>query len=172
MAERIEYEGLESHGLSRSNAPAQFVWYILVGGLSFVADLAVFVGLLRLGAPVMGALAVGFVIGTLINYFLSLALAFTGGRHRPAGEILRLFAVALAGLGLTALLVWAFMTAGGLSALVSKVIATPMVLAWNYLGRRFFVFWPQMPLATWRLSARSFDAAHTALTRTRSSRHE
>ena len=68
-------------GLSRSHVPTQFFWYVLVGGLSFAADLAVFAGLLGLGTGVAAALVAGFVIGTLTNYFLSLGLAFSGGRH-------------------------------------------------------------------------------------------
>ena len=35
--------------LSRSNVPAQFIWYGLVGGMSFLVDLAVFAALLRAG---------------------------------------------------------------------------------------------------------------------------
>jgi putative flippase GtrA len=140
--------------LGRADIRAQFLWYVLVGGLSFLADLAVFAGLLWLGAPVMAALVLGFGLGTLVNYLLSRALAFTGGRYRPTGEVARLFAVAAFGLGLTALLVLLLM-ALGLSALTAKIVATPIALGWNYLGRRLFVFHPHMPLVTWRLSARA-----------------
>lgn len=140
-------------GLPRSHVPTQFFWYVLVGGLSFVADLAVFVGLLRLGIHVAAALVAGFVIGTLVNYFLSLMLAFSGGRHQRHEEILRLFAVALVGLGLTAVLVWALLVLG-LPPFTAKVLATPPVLFWNYGARRFFVFWPEMPAGIWRLSSR------------------
>jgi putative flippase GtrA len=140
--------------VGRADIRAQFVWYLVVGGLSFLADLAVFVGLLGLGAPVMAALAFGFVVGTLVNYGLSRALAFTGGRYRRTGEVARLFAVALAGLGLTAVLV-ALLMALGLTAVAAKIVATPIALVWNYVGRRRFVFHSQMPFATWRLSARA-----------------
>ena len=140
--------------LGRADIRAQFVWYIVVGGLSFLADLAVFVGLLWLGAPVMAALVVGFLVGTLVNYGLSRLLAFTGGRYLRAGEVLRLFTVAGVGLLLTAVLVILLM-ALGLPAVAAKIIATPIALIWNYFGRRLFVFHPQMPLVTWRLSARA-----------------
>lgn len=148
--------------LERSNAPTQFAWYLVVGGLSFLADITVFAALLQLGAPVMAALIAGFVLATFANYALSLLLAFTHRRHQRVSEILRLFAVALAGLGLTALFVWTFMALCGLSALTAKLIATLIVLPWNYLGRRLFVFHPNMPIWTWRLSMRAYAAAHTA----------
>jgi dolichol-phosphate mannosyltransferase len=150
--------------LARSYVPVQFAWYVLVGGLSFLADLAVFAGLLRLDLPLMTSLVAGFAIGTLVNYALSLSLAFTGGRHRRLMEILRLFAVSVVGLGLTAALVWCFM-ALGLSALASKVVATPVVLAWNYLGRRLFVFRADMPIGIWRVSAQVLAAARATIPR-------
>jgi putative flippase GtrA len=149
----------EHSTLERSDAPTQFVWYVVVGGLSFAVDLVVFSALLYVGAHVMIALVIGFLIGTLANYGLSLSLAFTGGRFRRSGEVLRLFAVALVGLGLTALLVWMFMAFGGLTAFVAKIIATPIALAWNFAGRRLFVFQPDMPLGIWLLSRRVLTAA-------------
>jgi putative flippase GtrA len=148
-------------GLGRADVRAQFVWYLVVGGLSFLADLLAFAGLLWLGVPVLPALVVGFVIGTFANYALSRALAFAGGRFRPTGEVLRLFAVAVVGLALTAVLVHLFMGAG-LPAVAAKIVATPIALIWNYAGRRFFVFHPHMPVATWRLSARALARVRPA----------
>ena len=91
--------------LGQDNIRAQFVWYLVVGAASLSADLLVFMALLAVGSPVLLALLVGFVMGTLANDVLSRILAFTGGRFRRWDEILRLFAVSLIGLALTALLV-------------------------------------------------------------------
>jgi putative flippase GtrA len=140
--------------IGRSDMRAQFVWYLLVGGLSFLADLTAFAALIALGVPVMLALVIGFAVGTLTNYLLCRVLAFTGGRFRRMGEIARLVGVALAGLAFTAALVAAFM-ALGLPAVVARIVATPIALAWNYLGRRAFVFRAEMPQGTWRLSERA-----------------
>lgn len=153
--------GLRSR-LPRSSVPTQFVWYLVVGGLSFLTDMAGFTLLLMQGAPVMVALVFGFLIGTLANYLLSLTLAFTGGRHRRVGEIARLVAVALIGLALTAGLVWAFMEIGGLGAITAKVIATVIALVWNYTARRLFVFHKEMPARTWKLSGQAVLLARKA----------
>ena len=109
-------------------------------------------------------LVIGFLVGTGANYFLSLLLAFDGGRHDGPGEVVSLLVVSGIGLAVTAVLVWSFMTFG-LSALWAKVIATPLALAWNYAGRRLFVFTPNMPLRTWRLSTRLLAASRLALSR-------
>ena len=155
-----EREARPADPLGRTDLRVQFLWYVVVGGLSFLTDLAVFVSLLSVGTPVMAALVVGFVIGTLTNYLLSRALAFTAGRFRPVSEVLRLFIVAAIGLMLTVALVFALM-ALGLPVVAAKIIATPIALIWNYFGRRIFVFHPQMPTAIWQLSARALDRIRT-----------
>ena len=38
--------------IARSDMPTQFVWYLLVGGLSFLTDLAAFIALLNVDVPV------------------------------------------------------------------------------------------------------------------------
>src|SRR5262245_63922490 len=140
--------------ISRRNIPAQLVWYLVVGGLSFLADLAVFLSILDLG--VMPAVVIGFAVGTLVNYALSRLLAFAGGRHDVPGEIVRLFIVALVGVALTLATVLA-LTSLGLSPLAAKIVATVLVFAWNYFGRRLFVFRPEMPEGTWSISNRALD---------------
>lgn len=141
------------HQLRRDNVPTQVVWYALVGALSLSADLCVFVTLLWLGLPAMPTLVVGFVIGALVNYFLSRWFAFTHGRYRQSSEILRLFAVAIIGLGLT-VSVFSLLMNVGFSPLVAKLIATAIAFFWNYFGRRAFVFHKEMPNNTWNISQR------------------
>src|SRR5262245_16730919 len=138
--------------IGRRNVPAQLVWYLLVGGLSFLADLAVFLAILDLG--VVPAVVIGFAVGTLVNYALSRLLAFTGGRFDVPGEIARLFVVALVGVALTVVSVLV-LTRLGLGPVAAKIVATVLVFAWNYLGRRIFVFRPEMPEATWSISNRA-----------------
>ena len=65
--------------------------------------------------------------------------------------MLRLFAVALVGLAITAVLVWLLM-ALGLAALSARLVATPLALVWNFGARRLLVFDRNMPEGTWRLS--------------------
>ena len=135
--------------ISRRNVPAQLAWYLVVGGLSFLADIAVFLSILDLG--VATAVVVGFAVGTLVNYALSRWLAFSGGRYDVPQEIIRLFVVALVGVALTVASVLA-LTSLGLSPLAAKLVATVLVFGWNYVGRRLFVFRPEMPEGTWSLS--------------------
>jgi len=136
----------------------QFGWYLIVGGLSFIADLGIFVPLLIVGMAVLWASAVSFAIGTVVNYFLSTQLAFRAGRFHPSMEIGSFLAVVLIGLGLTTASMYVLTSWMHLPGVPAKVITVPIVLVWNFLGRRFFVFQPEMPARTAALSARLFGS--------------
>jgi putative flippase GtrA len=148
--------------IARTNIVAQFFWYLLVGGSAFLADFLSFIGFLKIGLGVLSASALGFVVGTLVNYVLSRLLAFAGDRYGYGGEIIRLLIVAGVGLVLTTVLVWTFVELAGLSPLVAKSAAVVIVLAWNFSGRRLFVFRPEMPAATFRLTQVAIDGVGRA----------
>ena len=135
----------------------QFGWYLVVGGLAFLADLGTFVPLLSMGMAVLWASAVSFAIGAVVNYFLSTWLAFRAGRFGLSMEIGSFLAVVLVGLGLTTALMYMLTSWLRLSGVPAKLITVPIVLIWNFLGRRFFVFHPDMPAGTAALSARLFE---------------
>jgi putative flippase GtrA len=124
----------------------QFLLYLIVGGLSFCVDVGVFV-LLHAGAvPVIPASIASFIAATAANYVLSTRLAFQAGRFRRAVEVTRFVGVVLVGLALNTGFVWLFVYALGVQPTVAKIAAVPMVLAWNYLGRRILVFHRKVPL--------------------------
>lgn len=122
----------------------------MVGGLSTAVDLGGFVALRALGASTLIASPTSFLAGTAFNYAASVTLAFRRGRRGRVGEVGALLAVAGVGLALNSGFVWAFVSLG-LAPALAKTLAVPCVLAWNFLGRRWLVFQPELPDATWAL---------------------
>jgi putative flippase GtrA len=143
--------------MRRSDIRAQFGWYLVVGGSAFVVDIASFVAFQSFGMPLLVASSASFVVATVVNYVLSYRLAFSRGRFGRGAEVARLFAVAVVGLGFNTLLVWLFVDLAGITPVVAKVIAVPIVLVWNFLGRRIFVFRPELPEATYSLTQSVVD---------------
>ena len=139
--------------LARTDIAVQFGWYLLVGATCFAVDIGSFVGLRGAGWPVIAASPASFLLGTTANYFLSYLLAFRRADRARGAELSRLLVVALVGLALNSLFVWIFV-ALGLAAVLAKVLAVPLVLAWNFLGRRALVFTDQLPDGTWEISNR------------------
>jgi putative flippase GtrA len=58
---------------------------------------------------------------------------------------MRFLLVVLVGLALNTALVWCFVYPFAVRPLVAKISAVPIVLAWNCLGRRLFVFGDRVP---------------------------
>jgi len=131
----------------------QFCCYSVVGGIAFLTDFAASIALLATGAPVLIAFSLGYVIGFLVNYILSKLLAFRAGRYSQGIELAHLVLINLIAFALTMLMIRIFMTIPSVSPVLAKVIVTPIVLIWNFLGRRFFVFNKDMPVMTAALGA-------------------
>jgi putative flippase GtrA len=123
----------------------QFILYLIVGGLSFFVELAAFIGLRSASVAVIPASVTSFIIATIANYLLSIALALVPGRFRRGAELARFLGVVLVGLGLNTLVVWVLAYPLAIPPVVAKVSAVPIVLVWNYLGRRLFVFDARVP---------------------------
>src|SRR5262249_30077188 len=121
--------------------------YLIVGGLSFFVDIGSFIGLRAIEVPVIPASITSFSFATAANYLLSVFLAFERGRFRRSIEMLRFVSVVLVGLAFNTLLVWCFVYRLSIHPAAAKIIAVPIVLIWNYLGRRFFVFSNDIPIA-------------------------
>jgi putative flippase GtrA len=82
----------------RSNSRRFF--FPLVGGLCFLAQIAVLTVLSDLGTPEPGANAAGFLISAQLNYALSSALTWGDRRARRAAGLIAYNATALLSLGI------------------------------------------------------------------------
>ncbi len=145
--------------MKRDDIRVQFLWYLLVGGGAFVVELTTFVVLMVMGLFWLPASITAFVLAQISNYFLSYLLAFQRGRFSRGGEITRLLTVSVIGLALNTAFVAVFVAVGFLPV-AAKVMAVPLVLGWNFFGRRLFVFHKALPDV-------SYDATLLALERGR-----
>src|SRR5215469_15285562 len=85
----------------------QFFLYLIVGGLSFLVEIATFVALRHAAMAVIPASVTSFMVATMANYLLSILLAFERGRFRRHVELARFFIVVFVGLALNTAVVWA-----------------------------------------------------------------
>ena len=132
----------------------QFVLYLFVGGLSSVLDIGGFAALKYLGVQYLVASSLSFVAATILNYFLSYVLAFQRGKYSQRSEVVRFWLVSLVGLLINTIVVWVLVTELAALPIVGKVMAVPVVLVWNFVGRRLFVFHKDLPPATIAMVAR------------------
>lgn len=148
----------------------EFLRYGIVGGIAFLADF----GSLYLSKeyifynqPNYGiylATALGFILGLIVNYSLSLKFVFTQAKDQGKGRDLKSFAIfaiiGIIGLGLTELGMYlgcdlfksqldsllASLENGlgydlvKFGYLMVKCVVTAIVLIWNYAGRKIIIF--------------------------------
>ncbi len=133
----------------------EFARYVVVGGISAVIDISVNYLMLYVifatdsdNTPmVVISIAAGFVVGLLSNCILSNIFVFRSGEQKEKGKTLQAFllygAVGLIGLGLTELLTvigTIFIPDSGFLYLVLTCFVKGVVLIWNYVGRKIFVY--------------------------------
>jgi putative flippase GtrA len=87
----------------------------------------------------VSASAIGFVVGAVVNYVLNYHFTFRSSKHHYSAFI-QFFSIALVGLGMNTLVMSVLLQAIGLHYLICQVIATCLVLIWNFAGNRFWTF--------------------------------
>jgi putative flippase GtrA len=120
----------------------QFFRYVFVGGCSFLVDAGVLWLCVQIGMHYLIAACFGFVAGLVCNFILSRALVFRAQTAR-VGRALEFAAYALIGLiglGLTEALLYFFTDILHVFYMISKVIASAVVLFWNFLARKLLLY--------------------------------
>ena len=133
----------------------EFIRYVFVGGFAAVVDMAVNYVMLFyiLGADkndrgmVAISVAVGFIVGLAVNYFLSNVFVFRTDEQKKKGKTIAAFmiyaAVGLIGFGLTEVLTILgthLIGDSGIWYLLLTCFVKGVVLIWNYVGRKIFVY--------------------------------
>ena len=127
----------------------EFLRYAVVGGIAFLADFGTLVLCEELlfktiSLGVYFATAVGFVVGLIINYVLSISFVFIQekdrGKGRSVGAFLVFGVIGLLGLVWTELGMWVGVEFLRWNYMLVKIFVTGMVLLWNYLARKLLIF--------------------------------
>jgi putative flippase GtrA len=118
----------------------RFLTFALVGLGGTGAHYALLVALVELAGadPLIGATA-GFVLGALVNYWLSHRVVFRSERAH-AEALPRFLAVAVVGLIWTAVLMALFTRWLGLPYLLAQLVTTGILLFWHYAGNALWTF--------------------------------
>lgn len=125
------------------NGFLQFFRYIFVGGIATVVDWGVLFALTELcGLYHLISAIIAFFAGLATNFLLSKLLVFKASEVRtsPVMEFVGYAVIGAIGLGMTELIMFLFTDHLALHYMLSKVIATFVVLIWNYLARKLIIY--------------------------------
>lgn len=170
MNETTEEKNVDTESPSVKQTKTQLFWeifrFLLVGGVATLADYAVFYLFRDLFLPADGigdtpslivATAMGFIVGLFVNWVLSVKFVYRQVRNKQESRSKKSFVVftviGVMGLAITEIGVYLlvrvlpeFSLFGTTEFLlpwnewVAKVVMTCIVLAFNYVGRKLFVF--------------------------------
>ncbi len=121
----------------------QFLSYLIVGGSAALVEWGVFAlfnEILCLGwTP---ATIIAFVLALAVNYILGRVITFKKAAQKCAvkSDLLPVVLVSIVGLLLNLLLMAFFVELIGIGDMISKIICTGLVLIWNFMARRVFIY--------------------------------
>jgi glycosyltransferase involved in cell wall biosynthesis len=120
--------------------PVQFIFYVFIGGLAAIVNLALFVLLTRAHVRVEVAAPSAFLVAAVVNYYLCVLILF---RHRARWsstvEIL-IFLGLVSSIGYVDLVSTRSFIRNGMDPWVGNTLATALGLILNFSARRFIVF--------------------------------
>jgi len=126
--------------------PMQLLIYLVIGGVSAVSNILLFIILMSLGVFLPIAVVFSFAGAALINYLLCISILF---RHKARwttfGEIVA-YLVTISLMGAFDAVITMSLVGVGLTPLVSKTLAAFFGFLGNFLLRRFLVF-PEKSIA-------------------------
>lgn len=125
------------------NGFLQFFRYLFVGGIATVVDWGVLFALtevFKLHHLISAVFA--FVAGLAANFTLSKLLVFSANEAKAGAwvEFMGYALIGIIGLGITELILLLFTDCLSLHYMISKAIATVVVLVWNYLARKLLLY--------------------------------
>lgn len=118
----------------------EFARFTVTGGVAAIVHFSVLIGLAEL-TPLtpIPASAIGFVLAATVSYMFSYYWVFHGtGAH--IGRFPRFLMVALTGLGLNTAIMLAAIEGVGLHYVPAQIVATGLVLFWNFSANRLWTF--------------------------------
>ena len=133
-----------------NNEFIKVILYLLVGGTAALVEWGLFylffyyllVGLrLSVDTLTMVATALAFGLSTLYHYFLGNILVFdSGSKYDKSKELSLVFLVSIMGLVFNLVLMYIFVGLLAWQPMFAKVLTSCIVVVWNYLSRKKWIF--------------------------------
>ena len=133
-------QGSEPASESKIAVLRQFLRFAGAGAIGTAVQYVILIVLVQLAwSGAVAASFICFVCGALVNYFLSHRYVFNSNLpHREA--VFKFFVVAVVGLGINTMIMAAGVHKLDLHYLLVQVIATGLVLLWNFAGNKLWTF--------------------------------
>lgn len=125
------------HKIKNYGRFTEILRFAVNGFVSFLVDYgALYVLTEFCGFYYLVSSAISFIASVTVNYLICVLWVFKGADGTGGKAKIIFIASSVVGLGINQLLMWLFVTQIGLYYMIAKIIATVVVMAWNYVMKR------------------------------------
>ena len=131
----------------------EIIRFLIAGGAAFAVELGVLILLKeKLGLDTLIATPIAFVLSVIVNYLICVFWVFSGAREQSRKKQAAFLLTSAVGLVLNELLMFLFRAAWGEETVLfhvfsfavslyvlNKVLATGIVMVWNYFTKRYIL---------------------------------
>jgi putative flippase GtrA len=136
---------------------ASFAIYVVIGGVSALAEWAVFWLLWRATpAPLWLDSTVAFVVATFVNYLICVRTIYASKTGSVLGDVAKVYAASLLAFAVNQA-TFLVLAGLGVNPMLAKIAGTGVAFLINFAARQFLIFAPSLGLA--RLGGAQRDAA-------------
>lgn len=126
---------------STTNNYVQMFRFAILSSLATVVDWLVLVILTALGFYYLLSNAISFTCGIITSFFMSRKKVFNANNSNASlSEFIVYVLISIVGMGIFLFSVFVLTEKIGINHFISRIIATPLVFAWNYLSRKYFLY--------------------------------
>ena len=124
------------------NLFSQLIKFGLVGGISFLIDYGIMVFLTEVfKIPSLISAAISFTVSVIFNYIASVKWVFDVDKEKNSKtkELAVFILLSVVGLGINELIMWIMDKEFGIYYMISKIVATIVVMCYNFITRKLFL---------------------------------
>lgn len=124
------------------NLFSQLIKFGLVGGIAFLIDYGIMVFLTEVfKIPSLISAAISFTVSVIFNYISSVKWVFDVDKEKNSKtkELVIFILLSIVGLGINELIMWIMDKEFGIYYMISKIVATIVVMCYNFITRKLFL---------------------------------
>ena len=121
---------------------SQLIKFGLVGGIAFLIDYGIMVFLTEVfKIPSLISAAISFTVSVIFNYIASVKWVFDVDKEKNSKtkELVVFILLSIVGLGINELIMWIMDKEVGIYYMISKIVATIVVMCYNFITRKLFL---------------------------------
>jgi putative flippase GtrA len=121
---------------------SQLIKFGLVGGIAFLIDYGIMVFLTEVfKIPSLISAAISFTVSVIFNYIASVKWVFDVDKEKNSKtkELVVFILLSIVGLGINELIMWIMDKEFGIYYMISKIVATIVVMCYNFITRKLFL---------------------------------